>query len=533
MRIINRLKGSLIVSCQAEEGFPLNTPEHLAALAETAVIGGAKGIRASGPENIRAIREVVKLPIVGIYKKDYPGFSVRITPTLDEVDAIIAAGSDLIALDATKRARPDGMPLEALISRIKREYRIPIMADVSTFEEGMHAASLDVDLISTTLSGYTEYSPKIAGPDLQLVKELAQVLNIPIIAEGRIGTPEDVRAALDAGAYAVVVGSMITRPHLITERFVAATRPRRDTIVQQSQNVLAVDLGGTKIAFGLVHPRGKILEKQVLSTQREAGGAAIINQIIRQIEQMLERHNREGLVAIGVSTGGQVDRSGQIAGGTEMIPDWVGTPLRSILYDRFGFFTTVLNDGHAAAIAEALQGAGRGKSSVLCVVIGTGLGGGLVIDGEIQFGAHGLAGSIGQMKVSPETGLNVPLESIVSGPGLIEAYKLRTGILVSDGKEISHRVAGGDPIGIDVVEAMGNWLGLGLSHALHAYDTQCVIVGGSVAQIGDVLLNAARNSLEKHGHATVAHTPILASRFGSEAGLIGAALYARKCLDDS
>jgi N-acylglucosamine-6-phosphate 2-epimerase len=225
MSIFEYLQNSLIVSCQAEEGFPLNTPDHLAAIAATAVIGGARGIRASEPANIQAMRKVVDVPIIGIYKKDYPGFDVRITPTIKEVEAIVAAESDIIALDATDRPRPDGHTFAELLGVIRERFNVLIMADISTFEEGIGAAELGVDLVGTTLSGYTATSKKQPGPDIELIRRLATAVDIPVIAEGRISSPEDVRAAMDAGAYAVVVGSMITRPHLITQHFLTGLLP--------------------------------------------------------------------------------------------------------------------------------------------------------------------------------------------------------------------------------------------------------------------------------------------------------------------
>lgn len=225
MNLLSQLKHTLIVSCQAEEGYPLNTPEHLTAMAQTAVIGGASAIRASIPVNINAMKQVLDVPIIGIYKYDYPGFDVRITPTIVEVEAVVQAGSDIVALDATSRPRPDGMSFAELYQITRDRFDVPIMADISTFEEGVSAAELGVDLVGTTLSGYTTYSKQQPGPNIELIQRLAAAVDIPVIAEGRINTPEDVRAALAAGAYAVVVGSMITRPHLITQRFLTGFSP--------------------------------------------------------------------------------------------------------------------------------------------------------------------------------------------------------------------------------------------------------------------------------------------------------------------
>ena len=520
-----QLKHSLIVSCQAETGFPLNTPDHLAAIAATAVIGGASGIRASKPANIQAIRQVVDVPIIGIYKKDYPGFDVRITPTLAEVEAIVAAGSDIIALDATNRPRPDGQTFAELYQIIRERFDVPIMADISTYEEGLFVAQLGVDLVATTLSGYAKHSKKIVGPDLELVQQLAQAIDVPVVTEGRVGNAEEVRAALDAGAFAVVVGSMITRPHLITEYFVSGTRPK-----QKPETILTLDIGGTKIAGAVVNGVGQFLIKDEVSTSRQEGGSAVLDKAIRLLKTIREQYDGPPPEAIGISTGGQVDANGQIIGGTRMLPDWIGIPLKEAVADRFQLPTSVLNDGHAAALAEAHWGAGRDRSSMLCVVIGTGLGGGLVIDGRLQHGAHGLAGSVGQMKVSLDGQSHVPLEDIVSGPGLLRAYNERVGPAEtgSSAQEVAQRSQAGDEIARETIDDMGWWLGLGLSHALHAYDADCVVVGGSVALIGDLLLESARRSLKRHGHMTVADTPILPAAFGPNAQLVGAAAYARQ-----
>lgn len=274
MTLLEKIKGQLIVSCQVEEGFSLNIPHHLAAFVSTTVMGRAVAIRASDPENIRAMQEVLKVPIIGIYKKDYAGFDVRITPTISEVEALIALDIDMIALDATKRSRPDGQSLEQLVSVIRKRSNVLLMADVSNLEEGIKAEELGFDAIGTTLSGYTDYTPERFGVDIQLISELARTVNVPIIAEGRINTPDDVRVALEVAAHAVVVVSMITRPHMITERFMAATKQ-----YDESECVVVVDISGTKIAFGIVDGQGEILLKKRIATPNH-GGSAIAQEVI-------------------------------------------------------------------------------------------------------------------------------------------------------------------------------------------------------------------------------------------------------------
>ncbi len=222
--LLEQLRGGLIVSCQALPGEPLHGSEIMARMALAAQQGGAVGIRANSPEDIAAIRATVDLPIVGLYKVDEPGFDVYITPRLAHARAVLEAGADIIAVDATARPHPEAADGAAYIRQLKAALPCPIMADVSTPEEGLAAAEAGADLIATTLSGYTPYSPQQEAPDLDLVRALAARLKVPVIAEGRIRTPEQAVAALQAGAFAVVVGGAITRPHQITAWFVKALR---------------------------------------------------------------------------------------------------------------------------------------------------------------------------------------------------------------------------------------------------------------------------------------------------------------------
>ncbi len=224
--LIDHLQGGLIVSCQALLEEPLFGAEHMAAMARAAAGAGAVAIRANGPADIAAIRAAVEVPIIGLYKVDLQGFEVRITPTLEQALQVAEAGADMIAIDATHRPHPEGSAAE-LIQKIHDHTNCPVLADVSTLEEGLQAAAAGADFIATTLSGYTDYSPAQPGPDFVLLEQLVHDLRskkIPVIAEGRVSTPEQAARALSLGAHAVVVGSAITRPQWITEQFVNAIR---------------------------------------------------------------------------------------------------------------------------------------------------------------------------------------------------------------------------------------------------------------------------------------------------------------------
>lgn len=224
--ILEKLHLGLIVSCQALPDEPLHGPEIMARMAAAAAEGGAIGIRANGAADVRAIKRAVSLPVIGIVKRNYPDSAVYITPTLGEIEELLDAGADIIAFDATRQSRPGNCTLEQIIDLLNASPAAS-MADISTLEEALYAESLGVGCVSTTLSGYTPYSRQQEGPNLELLELAAQRLKIPVIAEGRISEPAQVEAALGLGAYAVVVGSAITRPQLITRQFAAAARKVR------------------------------------------------------------------------------------------------------------------------------------------------------------------------------------------------------------------------------------------------------------------------------------------------------------------
>jgi N-acylglucosamine-6-phosphate 2-epimerase len=227
--VLESLKHRLIVSCQAQPGEPLYGAAFMAAMACSAEIGGAAAIRANGPDDIAAICSVTKLPVLGIYKRRRPDFEVYITPTFEDAAIVVQAGAQIVAVDGTLRLRPNDETLATLIGRIHEELHVPVMADISCVEDALASEEAGADWIGTTLAGYTTHGrPKTPGPDLDLISILAERINNPIIAEGRISEPAQVAEAFERGAYAVVIGTAITRPQDITRRFVAAV-PQSDT----------------------------------------------------------------------------------------------------------------------------------------------------------------------------------------------------------------------------------------------------------------------------------------------------------------
>ena len=226
-KIIENWRGGLIVSCQAPANSPLARPEIIAAFAETAELNGAVGVRIDSPRHILSVKQAVKLPILGIYKIVSDSSEVYITPTFDAAKQIADAGADVIAIDATLRPRPHGENLTEIVRRIKAELHLPVMADVSTIEEGINAVeTVGVDFVGTTLSGYTKQTKHLVEPDFDLIEELAGRLEVPIICEGRLRSPADVRRAFACGAFAVVVGGAITGVDQLVRQFVLATPAR-------------------------------------------------------------------------------------------------------------------------------------------------------------------------------------------------------------------------------------------------------------------------------------------------------------------
>jgi N-acylglucosamine-6-phosphate 2-epimerase len=219
--ILERIKGGLIVSCQALKEEPLHSPYIMSRMALAAKNGGACGIRANSVEDITEIRKLIDLPVIGIIKKFYSPEVVYITPTMEEVDLLVGCGADIIATDCTGCRRPNGETLEGFFAKVRKKYPNQLfMADCATYEEGMHAAEIGLDLIGTTLCGYTEQTRNFEIPNTSLMRKLVRDLKKPVIAEGGIWTPEELKEVMDTGVWAAVIGTAITRPMEITKRFV-------------------------------------------------------------------------------------------------------------------------------------------------------------------------------------------------------------------------------------------------------------------------------------------------------------------------
>lgn len=224
--VFAKIKGGLIVSCQALSNEPLYSPFIMSKMALAAYQGGAVGIRANTPEDIIKIKETVDLPVIGLYKRVHEDSDVYITPTIEAVDALMECKPDIIAVDATNRIRPYGKTLEVFFKEIRAKYpNMLFMADCATLEDALHAEELGFDIVGTTLYGYTEETKNSILPGFELMKKIVECVKIPVIAEGGIWSPDQLKKAMDTGVHAAVVGTAITRPMDITKRFVEAITP--------------------------------------------------------------------------------------------------------------------------------------------------------------------------------------------------------------------------------------------------------------------------------------------------------------------
>ncbi|MBL0177141.1 MAG: putative N-acetylmannosamine-6-phosphate 2-epimerase [Ignavibacteria bacterium] len=220
------LPTGLVVSCHVDAVDPIAPIDLVLAVARAAELGGAVALRVEGVAAIAALRKQTALPIVGFVKGEYADQSDLITPEFSDIEALFAAGANIVAIDATKRRRPSGQDGFLFFEEARKKFTQPLWADISLFREGIHAAEMGADFIATTLAGYTPgtVTKDYRTPDFGLIHELSSSLIIPVIAEGRIWTPEDALHALDVGAHAVVVGSAITRPRVITTMFADAIK---------------------------------------------------------------------------------------------------------------------------------------------------------------------------------------------------------------------------------------------------------------------------------------------------------------------
>lgn len=533
----------LIVSCQALPHEPLHGGDAMAKMAKAALQSGAIGIRTNGAADIRAIKDAVDLPVIGLIKRDIPGSAVFITPTLDEVKAVIEAGADIVALDVTDRE--DRLAKVAELIEYAHQAGACVMADVSTYYEGLAAEKLGADFIGTTLSGYTPYSRQEEGPDLELVKRLSAAVSIPVVAEGKIWTPQEAAEALQAGASYVVVGSAITRPQLITERYVKAVQKMvgsqgggNSMNQTDKQYAIGVDVGGTKIHAGIVGRDGEVVRTVSLPTL--AGEKEVLDRITLAIETLQAESAAAGenysIRGIGIGTAGQVNRAdGSIRFASDLLPGYTGVPVKRLIEERFGLPAAVDNDVNVLVLTEKTLGSGKGASHMLCLALGTGVGGAVMVDGKLMHGAWGGAGELGHMSVDFNG-----LPCVCGGAGCLEQYASGTGIgkrmrtkLRSmgmpddsiDSREVFTRWQNGDQAATEVMDETFAALGAAIASLVHTFNPEVIVIGGGVAEAGEKFFERVREEAAKRSMASFLEgVQIVKAYQGNWSGMIGSAL---------
>lgn len=529
-KILEKLKGGLIVSCQAEGDEPLNSPQILVALAQAARRGGACALRAERPENLCAMKQAVALPIIGLYKKKYPDSEVYITPTLNEALEVIETGIDILALDATNRIRPNQQSLAEMIYAIRKQRDVLLMADIATLEEGLSAAELGFDFISTTLSGYTETTLQKAihyQPDFELLSALVAHIGdkIPIIAEGRFWSAEQVVAALRRGAFAVVVGTAITRPTVVTRRIVNEIERFHQL---QNSAAIGVDLGGTKTSLGLVSYSGNVSSKKIITSRWNQGAAAVVSDIIFEAKKIIDASHRS-VAAIGVAASGRVNQEqGMIFDGIPLATDYFNFPLMDQIATALSLPVVIENDANAAAYAEYFFMKDNPPQRLVVLTIGTGIGGGIVIEGKLLRG-QGNAGEIGHICIVPDgrkcrCGRTGCLEAYVSRKLLeqeiaqyLPSFGLASLSLTTD--TMIELIKSNHPEVMTIFHRQMDYLACGLVTIFNIIDPDLLVLGGELARLGNILIENLHQRLLRPIH-------IKTSKLGNDAGMIGAALLA-------
>ena len=338
-------------------------------LAESSLMAGVKVLRLQGVEAIRHIKGKTGAPVIALIKRHYDGSPVYITPTMREVDELLSTDAEVIGLDATQRPRPHGEKLCDLLQKVHGAGRLA-MADCDTLESAMEAERLGFDVVGTTLAGYTDNRPISLGPDLELLREMVQMVSIPVIAEGRYSEKWQVQTALRIGAKAIVMGAALNDTPVLTKRYLS--------VVQKTAgNIAAFDIGGTWLRFGLFSN-----EWQLLSSEK----AELPKDRMDRLTWMRERVQKSGATRVGVSSGGVIDpRTGIVTQAKDIIPGHVGSEFSQ---NTLGIPTFAINDGLATAWGHACLPQFAGKR-VATLALGTGVGFGMVDRGRIYMGAHG------------------------------------------------------------------------------------------------------------------------------------------------
>ncbi len=493
------IRNSLIVSCQPVPGGPMDRADFVAGFAKAALNAGAKALRIESVAYVKAVRPVVSAPIVGIVKRDLPDSPVRITPFVSDAEALADAGADVIAFDATDRPRPASV--EELVRTIKARGKLT-MADCSSLDDAKRALAAGVDFVGTTLSGYVG-GPEPVDPDIELIAAMRQ-LTPYVIAEGRIRSPEQALAAAQAGAFAVVVGSAITRTEHVTSWFDEAIGKAYNNT--NPETVLSIDIGGTKTMAALVSG-SIVLEEIVVPTARDAGPDAWLSKVAESTANWRNRYERIGIAVTGFIEGGNW---------SALNPATLPIPDRYPLVDRvaalFGKPAFAVNDAQAAAWGEYRFGAGS-DGELVFLTISTGIGGGVVINGKPL---SGLAGHFGLIR-SPSQG-EAPFEDQTSGRW-IASEALKAGHPI-DAVEVFERARNGETWAADIMSLSAHRAATLCLDIQLMFDPDVIVIGGGIG-LAEGYLDLMRSQLS--GMSPRLTPRLVAAKLGRRAGIIGAA----------
>ena len=522
------LQGKLIASCQAPEGDVFRDSESMARFAQAALAGGAAGIRANGPGDIRAIRRITNAPIIGIQKCTMNDGRILITPTLESARALVDAGADMIALDVTIRGQQYGA-LER-IKQIKTECRIPVLADIATLEEAVTAADGGADFVLSTLRGYTPETAHIQRFEPSFIHNLTERCSVPVIAEGRIHTPEEARQAIAAGAHAVIVGTAITRPREIARSF-AEVIEKEFRIRTTTHYFAGIDLGGTATKFGIVDSHGKISDDGSVPTPALGGRRVLIDHLKSVSETVLAAAERAHvqLRALGVATAGWVNvETGTVAYATDNLPGWTGTPVSELVGLHVGIPVAVENDANALALAEHVFGAGKHVEDFVCITLGTGVGGGCFIRGDLNRGAHYFANALGHIPIVPDG-----LPCTCGQRGCLEVYCNSSALLRYAGPDFCSTEAiisaaqDGEPRAQAAIKVFSEYLSRGCAILVQLLDPSALIISGGLAQNNSLLFGFLADDLASRVIAwDRRELKIHQSALGYHGGVLGAAAVA-------
>jgi glucokinase len=519
------VQGALMVSCQADEQDAFHG--HMDLFARAAVQGGAAGIRANGVQDISAIRSAVAVPIIGIDKVMQADGQVLITPSFDCAARIVVAGASAIALDCSVR----GQQYAAFerLWRIKQELGVPVLADIATIEEATAAVAAGADFVLSTMRGYTAETREVVGFNPGFIRELVEAVPVPVIAEGRIDTPELAREALRNGAFAIVVGTAITRPQVIVKRFVEALN------VEASHSrrgyVVAVDLGATKTKYGIVSSRGELLWHEMQPTPARSGQTGLLSHLQRLTEAALARAGEMTgtLQAVGIATAGWVNPdSGRVVYATENLPGWTGANIAEAIAHVTELPVSVENDANALAVGEHQFGRARDLKNFICITLGTGVGGGCYIGGQLNRGGHFFANALGHICIEPRG-----RQCSCGQRGCLEAYTNAVALLnyadgrYADAEELIAAAREGESAALQAIDRFADYLARGCIVLLQLLDPQALILAGGLVQNNPMLIKFLKERLKNTApNWERRHVDVYASNLGYHAGVLGAAAVA-------